>query len=112
MENNGRFQNKLIPPALSILFAAGLLPVNAASASDRNSEQSGAVDDSTSNVDLSRSLFTRTSVLWSNPQWQEFKRIWKKLDNMEQRVGILGSSQPDTRPSSTSMASLRLLMTV
>ena len=95
MENNGRFQNKLIPPALSILFAAGLLPVNAASASDRNSEQSGAVDDSTSNVDLSRSLFTRTSVLWSNPQWQEFKRIWKKLDNMEQADVDYSSSNLD-----------------
>jgi hypothetical protein len=95
VENNSRFQNKLIPPALSILFAAGLLPVNAASVSDRNSEQSDAVDDSTSNVDLSRSLFTRTSVLWSNPQWQEFKRIWKKLDNMEQADVDYSSNNPD-----------------
>ncbi|MCD4776014.1 MAG: hypothetical protein K8S15_08200 [Candidatus Aegiribacteria sp.] len=84
MENNSRFQNRLITPTLSILFAAGLLPLNAASASDQNSNRSGAVDNPGSSVDLSRSLLARTSALWSNPQWQEFKRIWKKLNNMEQ----------------------------
>lgn len=95
MENNSRFQNRLIPPALSILFAAGLLPLNTASASDLNSNQGGAVDNSGSNVDLSLSLFARTSVLWSNPQWQEFKRIWKKLNNIEPTEGDYSSSDLD-----------------
>ncbi len=95
MKSNGRFQNGLIPPALGILFAAGLLPADAAAASDQNSDQTGTVDDSGSNVALSRSIFTRTSVLWSNPQWQEFKRIWKKLDSISQADVDYSSSRLD-----------------
>ncbi|MCD4700253.1 MAG: hypothetical protein K8S24_00200 [Candidatus Aegiribacteria sp.] len=95
MKNNGRFQNGLFPPALGILFAAGLLPADTAAASDQFSNRTGTVGDKSSNVDLSRSFFTRTSVLWSNPQWQEFKRIWKKLDSISQADVYHNSSQVD-----------------
>lgn len=95
MKSNGKFQNGLIPPALSILFAAGLLPVNGVSASDQSSNQNDSVDGFSSNSILSRSLFTRTSALWSNPQWQEFKRIWKKLNDIEPVDGDYSSSRLD-----------------
>lgn len=87
MKNKGKFQNGLIPPALGILFAAGLLPVNTASASDQENRPAGTVDDIDSGVSLSGNLFTRTSVLWSNPQWQEFKRLWKKLNSISPTDG-------------------------
>ena len=92
MKNKGKLQNGLIPPALGILFAAGLLPVETASASDQLSRKTGTVDDNGSGVSLSRNLFTRTSVLWSNPQWQEFKRLWKKLDSIGPDDGDYNSS--------------------
>lgn len=95
MKNNNRLQNGLIPPALGILFAAGLLPVDTVSASDQFSDRTGTVDDNGSNIDLSRSLFTRTSVLWSNPQWQEFKRIWRKLDSIDPLDGDYSSDRFD-----------------
>ena len=82
MKKSERFQNGLIPPALGILFAAGLLQVDTASAFNQSNDQTGTVDDRGSGTSLSRSLFTRTSVLWSNPQWQEFKRLWRKLDTI------------------------------
>ena len=82
MKNSGIFQNGLIPPALGILFAAGLLPVDTLSASDQTNGQTGTNDERGSDVSLSRNLFTRTSVLWSNPQWQEFKRLWRKLSSI------------------------------
>ena len=91
MKNNGRFHNGLVPPVLGILFAAGLLPMDTASASDQSNRQTGSVDDRGSGASLSRSLFTRTSVLWSNPQWQEFKRLWKKLDRIGPDDGDYGS---------------------
>ncbi len=92
MKNSARFQNGLIPPVLGILFAAGLLPVDTASASDQENRPAGTVDDNGSSVSLSRSLFTRTSVLWSNPQWQEFKRLWKKLESIGPSDGDYSSS--------------------
>ncbi|MCK5115461.1 MAG: hypothetical protein KAR44_02605 [Candidatus Aegiribacteria sp.] len=81
MKNKGKFQNGLIPPALSIVFAAGLLPLDTASASDQSSNQTDSVDRGSADS-ISPSLFTRTSLLWSNPQWQEFKRLWRKLDSI------------------------------
>lgn len=92
MKSNRRFQNGLIPPALGILFTAGLLPTDATAASDQSSDQAGTVG---SYVDLSRSIFARTSVLWSNPQWQEFKRLWKKLDSISQAGVDYNSSSLD-----------------
>ncbi len=82
MKNKGRFQNGMVPSGLGILIAAGLLPVDAARASDRENAQTGTVDGIDPDVNISRSIFTRTSVLWSNPQWQEFKRLWRKLDSI------------------------------
>lgn len=95
MKNNGRFQNAVIPPALGILFAAGLLPVETASASDQLSRKTGTADDGYPEVSLSRNLFTRTSILWSNPQWQEFKRLWKKLDSIGPADGDYSYSSLD-----------------
>ncbi len=95
MKNNGKFQNGLIPPALSILFTAGFLPVGTVSASDQLSNHIGTVDDNGSSSALSVSLLTRTSALWSNPQWQEFKRIWKKLDSIAPADGDYSSNQLD-----------------
>lgn len=91
MKNSGIFQNGLIPPALGILFAAGLLPVDTVSASDQTNGQTGTNDERGSDVSLSRNLFTRTSVLWSNPQWQEFKRLWRKLSSIAPSDGDYGS---------------------
>lgn len=95
MKNSGIFQNGLIPPALGILFAAGLLPVDTVSASDQTDVQTGTNDERGSDVSLSRNLFTRTSVLWSSPQWQEFKRIWKKLRSIAPTDGDYSSNQLD-----------------
>lgn len=93
MKNNSKSQNSLIPPALGILFAAGLLHVDTVSASENRSTSAGV--NAGSNVAISRSLLTRTSVLWSNPQWQEFKRIWKKLHNIAPADGDYSSSLLD-----------------
>ena len=92
MKNKGRFQNGLVPSGLGILVAAGLLPVNAARASDLENAQTGTVDGIDPDVNISRSIFTRTSVLWSNPQWQEFKRLWRKLDSIGPADGDYSSS--------------------
>ncbi len=77
------------------MFAAGLLPMDAVSASNEANNLSDSVEGTDSNVRLSRSLFTRTSALWSNSQWQEFKRIWKKLDNISPADGDYSSGSPD-----------------
>ncbi len=95
MKKSERFQNGLIPPALGILFAAGLLQVDTASAFDQSNGQTGTVDDRDSVTSLSLSLFTRTSVLWSNPQWQEFKRLWKKLNSITPVDADYSSSRLD-----------------
>ncbi len=93
MKNNSKSQSGLIPPALGILFAASLLHVDTVSASENSSTSAGV--NAGSNVAISRSLLTRTSVLWSNPQWQEFKRIWKKLHNIAPADGDYSSSLLD-----------------
>ncbi len=95
MKNNSRFHSGLIPPALGFLFAAGLLPLDTASAFDQTGGQTGTNDERGSDVSLSRNLFTRTSVLWSSPQWQEFKRIWKKLRSIAPADGDYSSNQLD-----------------
>jgi len=95
MKNRGRFKNGLVPSGLGIMVAAGLLPVNAARASDRENAQTGAVIDMDPDAAISRSIFTRTSVLWSNPQWQEFKRLWRKLDSIGPADGDYSASRLD-----------------
>jgi len=89
------FKNGMIPPSLGILLAAGLFPASAATAADQLSNKADTDDDTDSNATLSRSLFTRTSALWSNPQWQEFKRIWKNLDSISQADVDYSSSRLD-----------------
>jgi hypothetical protein len=80
----------LVPPALGILIAAGLLQADAARASlwmgiadPAEGDDAGA---------LPGSIFTRTSVLWSNPQWQEFKRVWRKMDAITPVDGEYGGA--------------------
>jgi len=95
MKNKGRFKNGLVPSGLGIMVAAGLLPVNAARALDRENTQTGTVNDMDPDAAISRSIFTRTSVLWSNPQWQEFKRLWRKLDSIGPADGDYSASRLD-----------------
>lgn len=95
MKNKGRFQNGLVPSGLGILVTAGLLPVDTARASDRENFQTSTVDGIDPDVNISRSIFTRTSVLWSNPQWQEFKRLWRKLDSIGPPDGDYSASSLD-----------------
>ncbi|MEN8209574.1 MAG: hypothetical protein ABFR50_10035 [Candidatus Fermentibacteria bacterium] len=90
MKHNGRIQNRVIPQTLGILIAAGLLPLDAAA--DQSEGQIGSVTTGDSTASLSPSLFTRTSALWSCPQWQEFKRLWKKLDSIGPADGNYTSS--------------------
>jgi len=91
MKNKCRFQKGLITPAAGFLIAAGLIRAESVSASlwldcVQSSDNCDAV---------SPSIFTRTSVLWSTPAWQEFKRIWRKLGDRDPIDGEYGSSVND-----------------
>lgn len=75
-------QCKCLPSTLGIVIAAGFLSeYDASEQVDHNNENSR--NNSITHVNSgSQSLFTRTSILWSNPQWQAFKMLWRKLDNV------------------------------
>ena len=73
---------KYVPTALGMLIASGFLP--SFNASSQILDDNGTRQDHSPVPAFSdlRSLFTITSVLRSNPQWQTFKMLWKKLDSM------------------------------
>jgi hypothetical protein len=79
---------KYLPTALGMLIASGFLPSFTVSSQTVNDDDTGQ-NDSTKTVysDL-RTLFTRTSALWSNPQWQAFKMLWRKLDSFSPIDGV------------------------
>ncbi|MCK4504398.1 MAG: hypothetical protein KAW14_02175 [Candidatus Aegiribacteria sp.] len=79
---------KYLPTALGMLIASGFLPSFTVSSQTVNDDDTGQ-NDSTKTVysDL-RTLFARTSVLYSNPQWQAFKMLWRKLDSFSSIDGV------------------------
>ncbi len=89
MSKKSSFHKGFIPPALSFLIASGLILEQKASSA---SLWLDCVSRDDSDGILSQSVFTRTSALWSNPQWQEFKRIWRKLDRISPVEGDYGAS--------------------
>ena len=72
---------KYLPTALGMLIASGFLPSAAASSQTVN-DNAGQNDSPTPAYSNLQALFTRTSALWSNPHWQNFKMLWRKLDSL------------------------------
>ena len=72
---------KYLPSALGIVIATGFLPVGDASAQVAHDDENSRNNSVTPVNSGSQTLFTRTSILWSNPQWQAFKMLWRKLDS-------------------------------
>ena len=89
-KGHGRY----LPTALGMLIASGFLPSVAASSQTPNDNGSRQNDLTTPAFSDLRSLFTRASVLRSNPQWQTFKMLWKKLDSIppSRRPGLSSES--------------------
>ena len=79
---NRRRQGKYLSSAFGITIMAGFLPAYAASAQFIHDDEDIRNNSITPGNSGSQSLFTRTSMLWSNPQWQAFKMLWRKLDNV------------------------------
>lgn len=73
---------KYLPAALGMLVASGFLPSFTASSQTVNDDDTGQNDSTTPVHSDLQTLFTRTSALWSNPQWQNFKMLWRKLDSL------------------------------
>ena len=73
---------KYLPTALGMLIASGLLPSFTVSSQTVNDDDTGQNDSTTPVHSNLQTLFTRTSALWSNPQWQNFKMLWRKLDSI------------------------------
>ncbi|MCK4671047.1 MAG: hypothetical protein KAT47_00800 [Candidatus Aegiribacteria sp.] len=72
---------KYLPTALGMLIASGFLPSFTVSSQTVNDDDTGQNNSTTTAYSDLRTLFTRTSVLYSNPQWQAFKMLWRKLDS-------------------------------
>lgn len=79
---NRKRRDKYLPSALGIVIAAGFLPEYDASAQLDHNDENSRNNSMTPVNSGSQSLLTRTSILWSNPQWQAFKTLWRKLDNV------------------------------
>jgi len=79
---NRKRQGKYLSSAFGITIMAGFLPAYAASAQFVHDDEDIRNNSITPGNSGSQSLFTRTSMLWSNPQWQAFKMLWRKLDNV------------------------------
>lgn len=72
---------KYLHTALGMLIASGFLPSFTAFSQTVNDDDTGQNDSTTPVHSNLQTLFTRTSALWSNPQWQAFKMLWRKLDS-------------------------------
>jgi hypothetical protein len=79
---NRKGLGKYLPSALGIVIAAGFLPVDDASAQVDLDDKNSRNNSITPVNSASQSLFARTSILWNNPQWQAFKMLWRKLDEV------------------------------
>lgn len=77
IQGHGRY----LPTALGMLIASGFLPSFTASSQNVNADDAGQNDLTTPVHSDLQTLFTRTSSLYSNPQWQAFKMLWRKLDS-------------------------------
>ena len=73
---------KYLPTALGMLIASGFLPSFNAYSQTVNDDDTGQNDSTTPVHSNLQTLFTRTSALWSNPQWQNFKMLWRKIDSI------------------------------
>lgn len=73
---------KYLPTALGMLIASGFLPSFNAYSQTVNDDDTGQNDSTTPVHSNLQTLFTRTSALWSNPQWQNFKMLWRKIDSL------------------------------
>ncbi len=78
---NRKGHRKYLPTAFGVLIASGFLPSFTASSQTVNNDDTGQNDSTTPVHSNLQTLFTRTSALWSNPQWQTFKMLWRKLDS-------------------------------
>jgi hypothetical protein len=79
---------KYLPTALGMLIASGFIPSFTASSQTVNDDNTGQNDPTTPVRSDLRTLFSRTSALWSNPQWQNFKILWRKLDSFSPIDGV------------------------
>lgn len=75
-------RGKYLPTALGMLIASGFLPSFTAFSQTVNDNDTGQNDSTTPVHSNLQTLFTRTSALYSNPQWQNFKMLWRKLDSL------------------------------
>jgi hypothetical protein len=80
MGRRNRLDHHLVPPVLSFLAASGFL--SAAQGESTRDTVTGEIPSAGEETDAEHFL-TRTAILWSNPQWQEFRRIWRKLDQFD-----------------------------
>ena len=88
MGRNNVFGGRLVPPALGLLVAAGA--AEAAQADRATGGDARETGISESGAGVSGSFITRCSSLWNNPQWQELRRVWRKLDGYETPRRIYG----------------------
>ncbi|MBN2587598.1 MAG: hypothetical protein JXA64_10100 [Candidatus Fermentibacteraceae bacterium] len=91
-----KFSGRLVPPALGILAATAV-----AGQGQGNEPVEGTPDSTSGENAADGSFLTRTSVLWSNPQWQELRRVWRKMD-------AYSVSEEGDRPSSEESGKLRV----
>ena len=69
--SNCRIHKGFIPAALSLLIASGLIGTEKAVSGVIRMDRS---TDKKAEGILAKTIVTRTSALWSNPQWQEIKK--------------------------------------
>ncbi len=95
MKRKKVINTRVVTPALGVLAAAGMLT------SARGSQQAAESTGSISRPEGSGSLLSRTSALWSNPQWVQFRKVWQKLDNFDPPPGD-GYTSPIIGPGEAS----------
>lgn len=95
MKNRNKYRARLVPGILGIIAAAAATARGQDSApADNASAGQGSVP---GDMDVSGSFLTRSSALWSNPQWQELRRVWRKMDELTVTEGAGLSSSEETR---------------
>ncbi|OPL18310.1 MAG: hypothetical protein AVO35_05540 [Candidatus Aegiribacteria sp. MLS_C] len=81
--SNGRGRS-LVPGLLGMLAAAG---IGTGTVRGESAEPPGGAPVTPGEGSVRGSFLTRTSVLWSSPRWQEFRRVWRVLDEFTPEDG-------------------------
>lgn len=96
MKRENRISARHLPSALGMAFLAGLFHSGAGTAEENGTDAGNALGAPEVSRPGSGSIFSRTSALWSNSQWQAFKRIWRKLDSISPANGDYSTLGTDT----------------